>query len=934
MKSPIRHESSKRSPRPRRRSKAGEGAAMQSRKDDVAGISNPVTAITHTETRSNIPTADNSIFLDEADTAPRNVPVQRSAETRSETTVTEPELTWRGKREQDAAGLVVDAPPLFIQEKIDSRALVAALRSGHVGNFEQPSLYDEFDGLDDWANVEFYQHEQNWSNRLILGDSLAVMASLAEREKSTIRGKVQMIYVDPPYGIRFGSNWQPRTRSRDVSDTKAADVTREVEQIKAFRDTWQWGLNSFLAYLRDRLALARELLNETGSVFVQIGDDNLHLVRSVLDEVFDRANFCSQISFRTTSSATGDLLAGTTDYLLWYAKDREALKSSDKYRQLYRAKVAGGDGVSAYRYVELPDGARRAMKSEERRDHTLLPKGSKVYTLDNLTSQASGREKGEGAASWFKVELEGRIFQPPQHSRWKTNPLGMERLKAARRLGIAGNTLRYIRYLDDFPAFPLSNSWDDTTTAGFGDPKLYVVQTNTKVVERCMLMTTDPGDLVLDPTCGSGTTAYVAEQWGRRWISIDTSRVALALARQRLMAAKYPYYLLADSPVGRAKEAAATGQPLSEGTAAGDVRKGFVYERIPHIELRTYSTNPAIHSDMSRQEIDTVIRRHAKQETLYDQPFKDLKKVRVTGPFTVESLSPYRTLSADAELSGTERAADDEADASSYVQTILEHLLKEGVGTGEPSKRITFDTLTPYPDAWIQGEGHREGGPKGTPQRIAVFIGPQYGTVGPSQIKSAARQARRGEGFDLLVVCAFAFTPDAQRTAAEFQIGSLRVLNVRMNSDLAMGRTLLKNTGSGNLFTLFGEPDIEILHTDDNRLTATVRGVDVYDPTTGAIRSKNADGIALWMIDTEYNEESFFVRHCYFTGDKTAYKALSRALRAQIDESAWQSCYQTTSRPFAVPGSGKIAVKVINDYGDEVLKVYDVTRSEQRGAPR
>ncbi|MDX3238904.1 site-specific DNA-methyltransferase [Streptomyces sp. ME03-5709C] len=899
---------------------------MQPRnRDEQTQISEAVTAITHEETRSNIPTADNSIFLDEADTAPRKVPVQRTA-VPPDTAVTEPELVWRGKREQDAAGLVVDAPPLFIQEKIDPRALVEAVRAGNTSDVEQPSLYADFDGLDDWETVEFYQHEQNWSNRMILGDSLAVMASLAERESPSVRGKVQMIYVDPPYGIRFGSNFQPRTGSRDVSDTREADVTREVEQIKAFRDTWRWGLNSFLSYLRDRLALARELLTDSGSIFVQIGDANLHLVRSVLDEVFDRENFCSQISFRTTTSATGDLLGGTADYLLWYAKDRDALKESQKYRQLYRTKVLGGDGTSAYRYVELPDGTRRPLSLQERRDHELLPPGSRVYTLDNLTSQASGRAKGEGAASWFPVEFEGSTFRPPQHNRWKTNEEGIERLRAARRLGVAGRTLRYVRYLDDFPAFPLSNSWDDTTTAGFGDPKLYVVQTNTKVVERCLLMTTDPGDLVLDPTCGSGTTAYVAEHWGRRWITIDTSRVALALARQRLMAAKYPYYLLSDSSAGRTKEAVLAGSRPLDGPTGGDVRKGFVYERLPHIELQTYSKNPAINSGMSPQEIDAAVYAQAKKELLYDRPVTDGKKVRVTGPFTVESLSPYRTLSADAQLTGSERAADSSPDASSYVQTILEHLLKEGVGTGEKSKRIVFDTLVPYPDEWIQGDGYRENGPDESPQRIAVFVGPQYGTVGPAQIRNAARAARRGEGFDLLIVCAFAFTPDAQRTAEEFKIGTLPVLTVRMNSDLAMGGTLLKNTGSGNLFTLFGEPDIDIDHTEESQLVVTVRGVDVYDPTTGEVRSRNADGIALWMIDTAYNEESFFVRHCYFTGGEKAYQALSRALRSHIDEAAWDSCYLTTSRPFPVPETGKIAVKVINHYGDEVLRVYDVAR--------
>jgi adenine-specific DNA-methyltransferase len=750
---------------------------------------------------------------------------------------------------------------------------------------------------------------------MILGDALAVMASLVERE--TLRGKIQTIYVDPPYGIKFGSNWQPTTSKRDVADGRIADLTREVEQVKAFRDTWQWGVNSYLTYLRDRLLVARELLTESGSLFVQIGDSNVHIVRSVLDEVFGAENFCAQIQFRTTSGATGELLAGTVDYLLWYAKDRGEVK----YRKLYRVKELGGQAAGAYSLVQLPSGERRPMTSGERRDASQLPQNCRPYQLDNLMSQSPGRRKGDGAAAWFPVEFEGHIYHPNMQSTWKTNELGMERLRWARRLGVTINSLRYVRFIDDFPAFPITNFWDDTTT--FGKDKIYVVQTNTKVIERCLLMTTDPGDLVLDPTCGSGTTAYVAEQWGRRWITIDTSRVALALARQRLMTAKYPFYLLADSRAGRLLEAQLGGQPPAAGPTGEDVRKGFVYERVPHITLRSIAHNLDLRAGMTREEIDAAIRRHAPIEPLYDRPHQDKKRIRVAGRFTVEGLSPHRVLAADADMvTGTERAAD-AAPASTYEQEIIDHLLREGVRNGTKNEHLEFDSLVPYADEWIQAEGHSASGPNGD-LRVAVHIGGQYSSVGPREIQRAARAASRGVGFDLLVVCAFAYTPDAARTSEDFALGSLRVLLVRMNADLAIGQALLKKTGSDSLFTVFGEPDIEVREADDGRLVVEIRGVDVYNPATGQVRSAGTDRIAMWMIDTAYDEESFFVRHCYFTGGKDPYDALRRALRAEIDEAAWAECYRTVSRPFPRPPTGRIAVKVINHYGDEVLKAFPV----------
>lgn len=517
----------------------------------------------------------------------------------------------------------------------------------------------------------------------------------------------------------------------------------------------------------------------------------------------------------------------------------------------------------------------------------------------------------------------------------------MDRLASAQRLIIEGNTLRFKRYLDDFPVTTLTNVWSDVGgIQSRTDPKIYVVQTTNRVIERCLLMTTDPGDLVLDPTCGSGTTAYVAEQWGRRWITIDTSRVALALARTRLMAAKYPYYYLADSQEGLKKEAEITGKVSPDYKTGGDIKKGFVYKRVPHVTLKSIANNPDIKEGMSREEIDAAIARHADTETLYDQPYEDSKRIRVTGPFTVESLSPHRVLGIDEERPASEREAQKAAGVGQFETMILDNLKKAGVQNTVKNERLKFDRLEPYAGEWLHfaGEYTEKGG---VSKRVAVCIGPEHGTVGQELIKEAAKEAMKGAGFDLLVVCGFAFdaianetvkefTPEVKRTSDKIiaegqkQYGRLPILLARMNPDLAMGEELLKKTGAGNLFMVFGEPDLKVKKVKDGKITVEIKGVDVYDPTTGQIRSSSTDDIACWFIDTNYNEESFFVRHAYFTGADEPYEKLKRALRAEVDESAWSMLYTTVSQPFDPPTTGKIAVKVINHYGDEVLKVYGV----------
>jgi len=893
----------------------------------------PVDAIKHGDKRTNIPTADAHEFVDPAIEEIRKVRYARDESL-------DPQFVWRGKYpsadEIDGYDndLVTDAPPIYIQEKIDPRVLIENLRRTAEKPEGEPelTLFESFDGLDELDQVDFYKHDANWSNRMILGDSLQVMASLGEREK--LRGKVQMVYIDPPYGIKFGSNWQVSARNRTVRDGKLEDAAREAEQIKAFRDTWELGIHSYLSYLRDRLALARDLLTDSGSCFVQIGDENVHLVRCLLDEVFGSSGFVSQISYKTTTGATADVLAGVQDYVLWYAKDRDRLK----WRPLYAARSVDAD--ANYRFVREGGAVRSLTKEEVGSRGTLFSDGWDICSANPLTSQTVR----VGQTTVFPVEIDGHKPFTPGKGGWKTNRDGMERLRLAGRLHPIGRTLRFLRPFADFPYEAFSNGWDDTRQSGFGAEKTYVVQTATKVIERCIQLSTDPGDLVLDPTCGSGTTAFVAEQWGRRWITVDTSRVALALARQRIMGSRYPWYLLADSPEGLRKQRSLSATAVAQREFANDIRQGFVCDRVQHITLKSIAQNPDIKEGMTQAETDAAIKRHADFELLHDRPFEDTKRVRVAGPFTVESLSPHRSLAFSggpgAESLGETEAAKD-ADAPNFEQSILDNLAKAGIQNGRRSERVNFAVFETYAGEYIQAIGQRSGETEGeAPSRMAIAIGPQYGTVSPSYVKKAAREAINAEDVDLLCILGFAF--DAQVTgvteddgvtveasddgfanvAAVRKLGRIPVLMVRMNADLLMGEEL-KKTGAGNLFTVFGEPDIKIEETTDG-IVVHLNGVDVYDPTTGEVRSNDTSRIALWMIDTEYNEESFFVRHCYFTGDNDPYKRLKTALKADIDEGAWESLYQTVSRPFPKPETEKIAVKVINDYGDEVMKVFEV----------
>ena len=979
-----------------------------------------VETLTHDDaSRKNIPTAEYQPVLPEGD----RVPIQVAYERRNRDL--DPQLVWRGKDTQDWSDLVVPAPPLFIQEKVHPKVMIDDLlrqsrASKKADDDGTPDLFADFNGLpEDDAKTEFYRHDANWSNRMILGDSLRVMASLAEREG--MRGKVQCIYMDPPYGIKFNSNFQWSTTSRDVRDGKPEHITREPEQVKAFRDTWRDGIHSYLTYLRDRLTVARDLLTDSGSIFVQIGDENVHRVRALMDEVFGTHCLVTTIPFLKTSGKNAKNLDTVNDYLLWYAKDAITLK----YRQLYYQRTSKML-ANAYTWLEERSYVTRRLTSSEIKGID-KPEGSRFASHSIISQSGSAKMR-------FPVVVQGHQYEPSKNTFWKTNELGMARLGRADRLFPVRNTLTYKRYSSDFPIVPLTNWWPDTIQSTFAMNKNYIVETYSKVIQRCILMATDPGDLVLDPTCGSGTTAYVAEQWGRRWITIDTSRVALALARARVMGARYPYYLLADSREGQEEEAELARTPPDEAKATyGDIRQGFVCERVPHITLRSIANNAeideiweehrpaldrlrahinearaeeweewqvprhpeepwekqasslfarlrkeqhkkkpststvrqlldelnavlgrsyaleslpersadpwpeeehqALHAEwwkgrIARQkEIDASIATKANYEYLYDKPYEDKRKVRVSGPFTVESLSPHRALGVDENDQLMDQVAEPKLGYGrerDFVSVVLDNLRTAGVQQAHKEDKVAFSSLTPWPGKLVCAEGRfvKKGGRSRTEQRAAIFVGPEFGTVVRPDLAAAAREAAEA-GFDMLVACAFNYGPHA----TDFdKLGRIPVLKARMNADLHMAEDL-KNTGKGNLFVVFGEPDIEILPADDGapddgRIRVKIRGVDVFHPGSGEVRSDGPDGIACWFIDTDYDEESFFVRHAYFLGAGDPYKALKTTLKAEIAPEAWATLNSDTSRPFDRPKSGRIAVKVINHLGDEVMKVF------------
>jgi adenine-specific DNA-methyltransferase len=915
-------------------------------------IKKTVETLTHEEaSRKNIPTAEFQSVMHKEQQSPVRVAYERRNRD------LDPQLVWRGKDEQDWSDLVTHAPPIYIQEKVHPKVLIDDLlrrsAAGQKSADDQFDLFADFNGVPEGnAKTEFYQHDANWTNRMILGDSLQVMASLAEREG--LQGQVQCIYIDPPYGIKFNSNFQWSTTSRDVKDGNVDHITREPEQVKAFRDTWREGVHSYLTYLRDRLTVARDLLTESGSVFVQIGDENVYRVRALVDEVFGDRNFVSLIHYRALTPLGSRGLSNVYDYVIWYAKAKERMK----YRNVQMERPMEEEPEFTF----FDDGSGHYVKLE---DPPTDPKG--IFKRSDLKSS------GYTPTCIYDFDFHGYPVKSKGRKSWRTNQDGMQRLIKANRLFNLGDSTYFRQYFSDSPMRQMENTWTDTA-AGFSDTKVYVVQTHDKIVTRCMLMTSDPGDLVLDPTCGSGTTAYVAEHWARRWITIDTSRVALALARVRAMGARYPYYLLADSHDGKLKEAEVTKTPPSDVATNGNIRQGFVLQRVPRVTLGAIANNTEIdviwdtyqeilqplrkllndalerkwgeweipreaddkwpqpvkkmHADWWQQriarqkEIDASIAAKADFEYLYDKPYDDKRKVRVAGPFTVESLSPHRVLGVDENdelIDGTSKSKN--GDEQGFVQMILENLKTAGVQQAHKEDKIAFSSITPWPGYWVCAEGRYTEGTAvaGTEKRAAIFIGPEFGTVSRPDLVEAAREAGDA-GFDVLIACAFNY--DARSTEFD-KLGRIPVLKARMNADLHMADDL-KNTGKGNLFVIFGEPDIDILEAANGQIQVKVKGVDVFHPNTGEVRSDGVDGIACWFIDTDYNQESFFVRHAYFLGANDPYKSLKTTLKAEVNEEAWATLNSDTSRPFDKPKSERIAVKVINHLGDEVMKVFRV----------
>jgi adenine-specific DNA-methyltransferase len=883
------------------------------------------TFIHDADKRKNIPTVEFQSVLQKEELNPVRVAYERRNRD------LDPQLVWRGKDEQDWSDLVVPAPPVYIQEKVHPKVLIedllAQTKADRLIEDDQLDLFADFNGVPQGVDkTEFYQHDQNWANRMILGDSLQVMASLAERE--ALRGKVQCIYFDPPYGIKFNSNFQWSTTSRDVKDGKADHITREPEQVKAFWDTWRDGIHSYLTYLRDRLTVARDLLTDSGSIFVQIGTENVHRVRSLMDELFGEDNFVSMINYTTTSGFTSSALSRSGDYLLWYSKSCSSLK----YRQLFAEKGDPlDDSKSKYDQLEDEFGVRRALTKEEKSRKEPIPTSVKIFRYGAIDSQ----DPSSDPTPFF---FQGKDYYPAKGRHWTAQyPIGMERLRKGNRFGLLGRSIAYVRYFDNFSINPITDIWSDIGggVQSRSDPKVYVVQTGSTVIQRCILMTTDPGDLVLDPTCGSGTTATVAEQWGRRWITIDTSRVALALARARIMGARYPHYLLADTREGQIKEAEITCTAPSSQFVRGNIRHGFVYDGVPHITLKSIANNTEIdviwdkwqtnleplrqalntalkqtwqeweilreaeakwsdeikqlHTDwwqarIARQkEIDASIAAKAEFEYLYDKPYTDTKKVRVAGPFTVESLSPHRVLGVNEhdELIDPATNPNAHSEKQTFPQMILENLRTAGVQQAHKEDKITFTAIAPWPGDLVCADGRYIEGDEetGIEKRAAIFIGPEFGTVLRADLVKAAREAGDAD-FDVLIACAFNY----EAHATEFsKLGRIPVLKARMNADLHMADDL-KNTGKGNLFVIFGEPDITILDTENDKIQVKVNGVDVFHPQTGEVRSDRADGIACWFIDTDYNEESFFVLHAYFLGANDPYNALKTTLKAEINE--------------------------------------------------
>ncbi|MBK7673300.1 MAG: site-specific DNA-methyltransferase [Candidatus Accumulibacter sp.] len=806
----------------------------------------------------------------------------------------DPELYWLekyGAADRDEH-LEVDIRSLYRSEHIAPEKLIQRLyalrrETDHQADFFVDELFANYKDIDELDKPQsYYQHADRWANRLIQGDSLMVMASLLEREG--MKGQVQMIYIDPPYGIKYNSNWQIRLNDRNVKDGDDASLSGEPEVIKAFRDTWELGIHSYLSYLRDRLLVVKELLTESGSCFVQISDENVHLVRCLMDEVFGSENFCGLMSFKKTTSASTNLLASVSDYIIWYAKFRDAVK----YRQLYLDKKPGEAGASQYTWVQYPDGTRKNLGLDA--SGASLPDGVVLFAHDNITSQRPAQ--GRDVRSFV---FQGKAYSPGNGT-FKTDLGGLEKLAAANRLMALGNTLRFVRHFDDFPVSPLTNLWSDTVTSGFSDAKIYVVQTHQLAIQRCTLMTTDPGDLVLDPTCGSGTTAHVAEQWGRRWITTDTSRVALNIAKTRLMTASYPWYTLQDEKKGLPRE-------------HWDLRHGFLYKTVQRITLGSLA------NDEPPEEV-----------TLYDQPAVDRGKLRVAGPFTVETLQSYEPLAPE----DVEEASLDHDRMEAFQERVFEHLKAAGVKNGARNEMAVFARVDTLPDSALHAEGYYDTA-EGE-QKAYIHLGPQFAPVSRQAVNDAVKACRARGDAQWLLILGFAFESDVESSLQTQRAGSFRVDKVRMHDDLLQAG-LTKKDRKAATFVTIGEPDIALLR-DDETIRVEIRGLDLYDPIRDEVRARSVADIAYWMVDDDYDGSSFMVRQVFFCGgDQDEFdkwkrglsdvaktrtrKKLENTLKIEIDDEAFDRLYGFVSHPIPFRAGRRVAVRVVSQFGEESTKV-------------
>jgi adenine-specific DNA-methyltransferase len=832
--------------------------------------------------------------------------------------ITKPFLDWARKAER----LSFDVPtlPLFVHERLSTKAIIETLK-GHkrdkqtlFGFFADPqhSIADQV--------LRAYEHKDQWVNRMILGDSLVVMNSLLHYEG--LGGQVQMIYMDPPYGVKFGSNFQPFVRKRDVTHGDDDDMTREPEMVQAYRDTWELGLHSYLTYMRDRLLLCRDLLAPSGSIFVQISDENLHHVRELMDEVFAPENFCGLIAFRTTGGQSTSLLSTSTDFLLWYAKDRDRAKS--KFHNPTTPKRGGLEASGQYRWVEPGDASQdpRPMTKDELEGRTPLPEGCRVLAHDTLYSQGPPSDPEDTLFRW-----RGQMFKCPPNTHWKPGVKsgGMQRLADAKRLMLVGNTLRYKRYVDDFPVYLLDNVWDDTAISGFARKKEYVVETSAKVLERCALMATDPGDLILDPTCGSGTSAYVAEKWGRRWITIDVSRVPLALARQRLLTATFAYYELNDDARGPAGGFVYRRRQNQKGEEVGGI--------IPHIKLEHIANNepPA-------------------EEVLVDRPEEDKKITRVCGPFVFEATIPTPV---DWEGDGLEDSGVPPEAHATFVERMLEVLRKSPILRVAGNKMVALKNIRPPTKALtlsaeamvdatapgqaptltdaVQEAAEKDGRALPLSQKAVAFVfGPENGAVSEKLVYEAAREAH-AKAYTHLYVLGFAIQPNARKLVEECEAAmGIAATYVQATPDLMMG-DLLKNMRSSQIFSVCGLPEVKLTKTKDKEGTAQYQvellGMDLFDPVEMKPEHRRGDDVPAWLLDTDYNGLCFHVSQAFFPRT-AAWDSLKKALKATYEESVWDHLAGTVSAPFEAGEHGQVAVKVIDDRGNELLVVKNLKEAE------